>query len=93
MSLTGLDLEAAEIMSVILKNWDTLVCGLDVLSLTGLRSHLLEILGKSGQKLGQKGQKHPHVTSRLDFVSVEKHEEKGLHFGTGCHWPAVMEAG
>ena len=29
MSLTGLELEALEMMSVIVKNWDTLVCDLD----------------------------------------------------------------
>lgn len=93
MSLTGLDLEASEMMSEILKNWDTLVCGLDAQSLAGLKRHLADILGKSGHKLGQKGQKHPHVTGRPDFLSDGIYREKDLQFGTGCHWPAVTEVG
>ncbi len=91
MSLTGLELEALEMMSVIVKNWDTLVCDLDTLSLAGLNEHLADILGKSGQKLGQKGQKYPHVTDRADFVTAERYREKALHFGTGCHWPTVTD--
>lgn len=85
MSLTGLELEAAEILSIIQKNWDTIVLGLDPVSLTGFKLQLFEILRKSGRSLGQKGQENPHVTDRLDFVTSGKHEEIDLVFGTGCH--------
>lgn len=93
MSLTGLGLETSEMLAEILKNWDTLVRRLDAQSLTGLQRHLADILGKSGQKLGQKGQKHPHVTGRPDFLSGERYRAKGLQSGPGCHWPAVTEVG
>ncbi len=85
MSLTGLDLEAAEILSIIQKNWDTMALDLDPVSLTGFKLQLLEILRKSGRSLGQMGQESPHVTDRLDFVTARKHEERELFFGTGCH--------
>lgn len=85
MSLTGLELEAAEILSIIQKNWDTIVLDLDPVSLTGFKLQLFEILRKSGRSLGQKGQETPHVTDRLDFVTSGKHEEIDLVFGTGCH--------
>jgi len=90
MSLTDLELEALEMMSVIVKNRDTLVCDLDAPSLAGLNEHLVDLLGKSGQKLGQKGHP-PHVTDRADSVTAERYREKALHFGTGCHWPTVTE--
>ena len=85
MSLTGLELEAAEILSIIQKNWDTIVLDMDLVSLTGFKLQLLDILRKSGRNLGQMGQESPHVTGRLDFVTSGKHEERDLVFGTGCH--------
>lgn len=55
MSLTGLELEVAEMMEEALKNWDTVFQHLDAVSLTGLRLQLLEILEKSGHFVGQAG--------------------------------------
>lgn len=85
MSLTGLGLEAPEILSIIQKNWDTMALDLDPVSLTGFKLQLLEILRKSGRSLGQMGQEPPHVTDRLDSVTNWKHEERDQVFGTGCH--------
>lgn len=91
MSLTGLELEAAEILSIIQKNWDTMALDLDPVSLSGFKLQLLEILRKSGRSLGQMGQENTHVTGRQDFVTSWKHEERDLVFGTKCHWPAVTD--
>jgi len=55
MSLSGLELEVAEMMEETLKNWDTVFQHLDAVSLAGLRFQLVEILEKSGHFVGQAG--------------------------------------
>ena len=89
LSLTSSTLEVPEMASVIAENWDTIARRLDSVSRASFKSHLAEILGKSGQPMGQMGQKSPHVTGQVDFVTTRIYEEKELSFGTRCHCPAV----
>lgn len=92
LSLAGFELEVPEILQKILENWDTVSQRMAPVSLAGFKLQLLEIVDKSGDFVGQKGQKSPGVTGRLDFVTAGKHGERDRHFGTGCHWPAVTDA-
>lgn len=91
MSLAGFGPEAAEIMQVILKNWNTVSQRLEPVSLASFKLQLFAILNERGQFVGQKGQESPPVTGRLDFVTTGKHEERDHVFGTRCHWPTVTD--
>lgn len=91
LSLTSSTPDVTEMASEIVKHWDTIARRLDAASLASFTIHLAEILGKSGQTMGQMGQKSPHVTGQVDSVTTRIYDEKELFFGTGCHCPAVTE--
>lgn len=91
MSLAGYKLEVPEIMEQISKNADTLVRELEEVSLAGFQEQLFEIMENVYEKLGQVGQKTPHVTGRLISPSSGNDSAMLPTAGSGCHWPAVTD--